>query len=173
MLHIFLNMLTLLITGYTFEARFRPYWFALIVLTTGVLGNMWSCVSYADTVGVGISGALFGLLGANFAYLLYNWPLIENAKLELFILALYGILGIGFGFVSIASNTLDNWAHLGGLCCGVVLGLAVLPAVVKRRVWVEVAWRAAGVLGTIGLFILFSLLLFLHDPNGPTDVTNL
>ena len=172
-LHIFVNMLALVITGYTFELRQRPYWFALILLTTGVLGNMWSCVSYASTVGVGISGALYGLLGANFAYLVYNWPLVENALLEFIILVIYAVLGIGYGFLSIASNTLDNWAHLGGLSCGIVLGMAVLPAVAKRRVWVEVVWRTVGVLGTCGLFILFSLLLFLHDPNGPTNVSNL
>ena len=172
-LHIVVNMLALVITSYTFELRQRPYWFALILLTTGVLGNMWSCVSYADTVGVGISGALYGLLGANFAYLVYNWPLIENALMEFIVLLIYAVLGIGFGFVSIAANTLDNWAHLGGLCCGIVLGMAVLPAVAKRRVWVEVVWRTVGVLGTCGLFILFSLLLFLHNPKGPTDVSNL
>ena len=172
-LHIVVNMLALVITAYTFELRQRPYWFALIVLTTGVLGNMWSCVSYADTVGVGISGALYGLLGANFAYLVYNFPLIENAWMELIVLAIYAILGIGYGFLSIASNTLDNWAHLGGLLCGIALGMAVLPSPAKRRVWVEVVWRTVGVLGTCGLFILFSLLLFLHNPNGPTDATNL
>ena len=172
LLHLALNLSALIITGYTFEARFRPLPFSLIFIATAVLGNLWSCVSYASSVGVGASGGLFGLVGADFTYLIYNWPLVENARWEFLILVLYSALGIGLGFLSIVAGNLDNFAHLGGLCSGIAMGMFILQLPAKRRAVKEWSWRVCGFLLFAGLYILFCLLLWVGNPNGPSDVSN-
>ena len=172
-LHWAMNMAGLAVLGYTIEARLSPLPYAFVFLCTGVLGNLWSSVSYADSVGVGASGAIFGLLGANLTYLLYNWPLIECAVWEFALLVVYAAVGIGIGFLSVVSGNLDNFAHLGGLLCGLAMGMWAVPSPAKRRWFVEASWRLLGLLAFVGLFVLFSLLLWVHNPNGPTDVTNL
>ena len=172
-LHWAVNMLGLAMLGYTIEARFSALPYAFVFLATGVLGNMWSCVSYADSVGVGASGAIFGLLGANLTYLVYNWALVELALWEFVVLLVYGAVGIGIGFLSVVSGNLDNFAHLGGVITGLTMGMWAVPSPAKRGWLVEGLWRGVGLAAFVGLYILFSLLLWLHNPNGPTDVTNL
>lgn len=47
--------------------------FAVIYFLCGIGGCMLSCIISPFVVGVGASGALFGIVGADIPYLIYNW----------------------------------------------------------------------------------------------------
>lgn len=173
LLHLAMNLLTLAVIGYTSEQRFTWPIYLIIYLAAGVLGNFWSCVTYASSVGVGASGAIFGVIGAQLAHLLYNYSLIENAFAELIMLVIVAVVGICLGFISQVSSNMDTYAHLGGFLTGIALGFAITPFPRKRHIIIEGAVRIAGLLGTVALFLIFSLLLFIGDPKGPENVTNL
>jgi hypothetical protein len=78
---------------------------------------------------VGASGAIFGLFGILFAASRMHLPMLDRRGR-----AILGQIGflivinivIGFGLVSI-----DNFAHLGGLATGLLLGVAFVPSGVQ------------------------------------------
>jgi membrane associated rhomboid family serine protease len=57
--------------GYTFELRWTVQRLIIVYAMTGIGATMWSCVLSPESVSVGASGALFGLLGADISYLVY------------------------------------------------------------------------------------------------------
>lgn len=63
---------------------------APLYLLSGVGGSILSCVHQEgkkETVSVGASGALFGMLGAMFSELIANWTIYAN-KVSTFLIAL-------------------------------------------------------------------------------------
>ena len=157
-LHILGNMFFLLRFGYITELRWgRPRW-AAIYFWAGIMASIWSTVLGPKNVGVGASGALFGLVGADMAYLAYNWNEIPDNRQEAFLLAIVTVMNFLFGI----SSNIDNWAHLGGLIGGLCLGLAIPPHLVQRTQETIIRW-ASGLLFA-GLFLLFLLLTYVGNP---------
>jgi hypothetical protein len=80
--------------------------------------------------GAGASGAIFGVAGAFFSFLLFKKAPIspEFAKRRLKTVAVFIFYNLFFGAVALRVN---NAAHVGGLIAGLILG-AVLPCVLRR-----------------------------------------
>ena len=118
--HILFNMYILRIYGPQVEEAFGVVRFVVLFLVTGFLGN---AVSYAfgvcNTLGVGASGAIFGIVGV-LLVLLYNRR--RSSFVANYMQSLLVFIGINivFGFMV---PGIDNLAHLGGLASGVALGL--------------------------------------------------
>jgi membrane associated rhomboid family serine protease len=119
LLHIAFNMYALYLFGYLIEGAFGKARFVAIYFVTGFLASVTS-YTFSDprSLGVGASGAIFGLLGA---WVAYNYrrrgSAMASAQLR-WALLLIGInLFLGFSFASI-----DNFAHIGGLISGAVAG---------------------------------------------------
>lgn len=124
--HIFMNMYVLTIFGPIIERLYGTAPFVAIYVIAGFAGT---AASYAfgrcDGLGVGASGAIFGIAGALFAYF---WRRRELRTMSPYInsLALFiGLnLAIGFGFNFLPVGVrIDNFAHLGGLVAGALTGL--------------------------------------------------
>ncbi len=123
-LHIGLNLMSLVSLGRSLEPHFGSARFVLLFTVTGILGFVASQWWYGErTYTAGASGAIFGLVGA-FVGVLFarkdpNWKraLVNN-------LIYAGILG----FV-LPANTA---AHIGGFAAGAVLG-ALLEREKKPR----------------------------------------
>ncbi len=118
-LHIALNMYGLYLFGYLIEDAFGPSRFLAIYFISGFLASVSSFVfGSPQGVGVGASGAIFGLLGA---WVAYNFRrrstafAAANLRWAVMLIA----INLFFGF-SIAG--IDNFAHLGGLAAGVAAG---------------------------------------------------
>jgi len=79
-----------------------------------------------DTVSVGASGALFGLLGADVSFLVINREDIPDARSEACMLVFIIIINMIIGF---NSPGIDNWAHFGGWLTGLFLAVAILQYV--------------------------------------------
>jgi membrane associated rhomboid family serine protease len=124
-LHIFLNMYVLSIFGPIVEQAYKTRAFVVMYVICGFMGTTFSYVfGSCRSLGVGASGAIFGVAGA---LLIYFWrrralrsmqPYIRSI---LFFIGINMLFGFGINFLG-AGFRIDNLAHLGGLVAGVVLG---------------------------------------------------
>lgn len=124
-LHLFFNMLGLVNIGMPLEKDYGSLSIAYIYITSGVIGVLVSCIFVPKLLGVGASGAIFGLFGAAWADLVQNWSLYKGegyAKKMLFQLSVITTINILVGMMPY----LDNFAHLGGMFAGFQTGLTTL-----------------------------------------------
>ncbi len=142
--HILFNAAALYQLGREVESVYG--WARTLVLFMGAgLAGSTASVLYNEfiLVGVGASGAIFGLIGVVgvFGYRRggsYGRAVTQLAvRWALFGLA-FGFLGPLFGFF----GRIDNTAHIGGLLGGTVLAFLVPP----ERERVSAFWNAAGVI---------------------------
>jgi rhomboid protease GluP len=119
LIHIFFNMYALYLFGYLIEGAFGKARFIAIYFVTGFLASVTSYTfSDAASLGVGASGAIFGLLGAwvAFNYRRRQSPMAA-AQLRWALMLVAINLFLGFSVASI-----DNFAHIGGLVAGAAAG---------------------------------------------------
>jgi len=123
--HLFVNMLTLFFFGIPLERMIGRARFLLLYFLSGIFGNILYFILYygSDIVGVGASGAIFGVLGA-FAILrpsdyIIMFPIFIPIPLSL-ALILWIALNV-FGLLFQIGN-IGYAAHLGGLFVGIILG---------------------------------------------------
>ncbi|OIS30104.1 rhomboid family intramembrane serine protease, partial [Staphylococcus cohnii] len=115
--HILMNMLSLFIFGKIVEAIVGHWRFLIIYFVSGLFGNFASLSFNTDTVSVGASGAIFGLIGAIFAFMYigkqFNQKLIGQLLIVLVIL-------IG---ASLLMQNVNIVAHVGGFIGGLLITL--------------------------------------------------
>jgi len=160
-LHIAGNLWMLLRFGYVLETRWGWWRFGLVYLLAGIGASMWSAVLGFDTISVGASGAIMGIMVADISYIAYNWQEIPDVKIEAIFITITVVINFLFG---ISQTGIDNWAHFGGLMMGLPLGLWFVPLVQKRGI--ERIVRIVAAVWYLGLFLLFSLLLWVGNPGG-------
>jgi membrane associated rhomboid family serine protease len=132
--HIIMNLLVLVLIGYSFEQRVGRSKFLLIYLITGIIGAIFNWG--ATILLIGASGAIFGILGAYaVAYpkdrvmlpmgiIFMRVPVLVGA----IVLALIETLYVAIG----ATSGVSHLAHLGGFVGG-VLFLPLLKAKPARE----------------------------------------
>jgi membrane associated rhomboid family serine protease len=130
------------------------------VLASGeVVGDQWA---------VGASGAIFGLFGVLVGALAVQKPLL-GPNTRGFLGQLIALIGINLLLGATVSG-IDNWAHIGGLLCGLWFGVLVVPTGVPvlKSLWLKpgrdgtavpivgrtgmVAVQVAGLLGMLAAF---------------------
>jgi len=126
LLHLVFNMWALLNLGMLVEILFGRRSAILMYLSCGVAGGLASLWWHQMSTGVGASGSIFGLAGALLPALAFQKNERMRAALRgnLSSIGLFVVYNIAFGA---AAARVDNAAHLGGLVCGVALGL-LLPS---------------------------------------------
>jgi membrane associated rhomboid family serine protease len=110
-LHIFFNMIALLIVGPAVEVLLGKARFLVLYLLAGLGGSVASyLLSQPNAAGIGASGAIMGVMGAY---------VVLAARRRLPVAPVVGLLVLNFliGF----SGNIDWRAHLGGLITGSVL----------------------------------------------------
>ena len=116
LLHLATNMITLFIVGTPLERVLRPARFLLVYVLSALGGSLLSVwLSPEFSIGVGASGAIFGLFGA-------------LVVLRRQVGAEAGGLAVLIGLNLVISFTVPNisWqAHIGGLVTGVLVALAL------------------------------------------------
>lgn len=125
--HLLNNMVLLGALGWNLEIEIGKIRFTLIYLLSGIGGNIISLYHGIQTqeyaVSAGASGAIFGLMGALFYVVIANRGRL--GRLSGRGMAFMVALSLYFG---LTSRGVDNWAHVGGLLCGVLLA-----AILYRR----------------------------------------
>lgn len=118
--HIGFNMFALWIYGPQAERGFGTPRYLAVFLIAGFTGSAASyALSPCQILGVGASGAIFGVIGALLVF-------VYNRRSSQFVAGyMRGLLGIiGFNLViGFVIPGIDNWAHIGGLVGGILLGL--------------------------------------------------
>ena len=140
-LHIATNMWCLWNLGLLGEPLLGVFGTFAVYLLTGVAGNLLSVAvnpgvpnGPAGIVGVGASGAVFGLAGV--LIVLLKSPLLPVPPGELRQLRrsviYFAVLNFVFGASTLIFSSfirIDNMAHLGGFLCGLAVGVPLLPRI--------------------------------------------
>lgn len=120
-IHIGCNMYALYILGPQVERYYGKTKFLLIYLLSGILGSIFSCVFMsADTISMGASGAIFGLLGS-IAYFTYYYRATLQGLLRSQVLPVI-LLNLAIGFMV---PGIDISGHIGGLIGGILVSMAI------------------------------------------------
>ena len=129
-LHLAFNMYALWIAGPLVEQLYGPARMLLIYLAAALGGSVASFALNDGPLAVGASGAIFGFFGILFAASRMHLPMLDRRSRA--ILGQIGfliVINIIFGFTQAA--TIDNFAHLGGLATGLLMGVIFLPSGVQ------------------------------------------
>ncbi|HNV33983.1 MAG TPA: rhomboid family intramembrane serine protease [Bacillota bacterium] len=152
LLHIALNSYSLYNLG-TFAERIYGGWrFVVMYITSGLAGNLLSTMfGQPYVVGVGASGAIFGIAGS----ILYLG--VRRPELFKYIIGSRFITAIAINLViSFTIPGIDAWAHIGGLAGGFAIAWALgTPAddMYGGPAW----WKGAIVFGALGLMLAYIL----------------
>lgn len=150
--HILFNMVTLAIVGSPVEAELGKARFSVLYLLSALGGSVASyLLSSANELGVGASGAIFGLMGAYFVLArIRGWEIANIGALI--------VVNLVIGF---ASSTIDWRAHLGGMITGAVVTLGFARSADARRragSGVEVATVAVTSAAAVAVLVALTLL---------------
>ncbi|KAF5192902.1 Rhomboid-like protein, partial [Thalictrum thalictroides] len=94
----------------------------IIYLVSGFGGSVLSTLFIRNSISVGASGALFGLLGAMLSELVTNWTIYTNKIAALLTLVFIIAINLAVGILP----HVDNFAHIGGFLTGFLLGFVLL-----------------------------------------------
>lgn len=113
-MHILSNMIALILFGSVVENNYSKLEYLLIYFISGLIGNLFSLLLLPlNTISLGASGAIFGLIGA--AFILYT---VEGEKTLIFL----GLFYLAYFIVSSFAPGINLWAHLFGLLGGICFG---------------------------------------------------
>lgn len=121
-IHLLANMLSLVFIGIRLEQQFGFVRVGAIYLLSGFGGSILSCLFLQNSISVGASGALFGLLGAMLSELLTNWTIYTNKAAAIITLLIIVAINLAVGILP----HVDNFAHIGGFFTGFLLGFVLL-----------------------------------------------
>ncbi len=120
-IHIVCNMYALYILGPQVERYYGKTKFLLIYLLSGLLGSIFSCAFMsADTISIGASGAIFGLLGS-IAYFTYYYRATLQGLLRSQVVPVI-LLNLAIGFMV---PGIDISGHIGGLIGGILVSMGI------------------------------------------------
>ena len=119
-LHVGLNLWAIYQLGMLYEIMFGSLRFALIYFATGIAASIASAL-HVEGASVGASGAIFGILGA-FIFSVRRSPQWRHEKWTSNLvnqLVFWAVLNLVIGHLI---PVIDNYAHIGGLVAGLILG---------------------------------------------------
>ena len=170
LIHLATNMWCLWNLGLLAEPLLGSMGLFAAYILTGAAGNLLSTLvnqisGRVDTVGAGASGAVFGLAGVLIVLLkspLLPIPQIELRKLRRSVIYFAGLnflIGAGsMATVSLLHVSIDNMAHAGGFCCGLLFAAPLVPRLGSPRPRFLVRRRIA-VVSVTALLVLFGFYL--------------
>ncbi|XP_031273606.1 RHOMBOID-like protein 1 [Pistacia vera] len=120
--HLLTNMLSLLFIGIRLEQEFGFVRIGLLYVISGFGGSVMSALFLQQSISVGASGALFGLLGAMLSELIANWTIYANKFAAMLTLIFIIVVNLAMGILP----HVDNFAHIGGFFSGFLLGFVLL-----------------------------------------------
>jgi rhomboid protease GluP len=123
LMHLVFNSASLFVLGRFIEPLLGSALFLLVYLACGLAGSFASYLFNPGVISAGASGAIFGLFGIFVAVLLSN--IVRPDLRKEWLKSIGAVLAINLGLGLFLP--IDNSAHLGGLACGVLLGLLLLP----------------------------------------------
>lgn len=125
--HLVSNMIFLVALGEMLERVIGHIRFALLYILSGIGGSIFSIanvvLSGRHYTAVGASGAIFGLIGALLILIVINNGRYQGISIRRMLFAIAYMV-----YEGMASEGVDNAAHLGGLIFGVLIMAAMYVA---------------------------------------------
>ena len=117
LMHLFCNCYALYVLGPQIESFFGKVKYLIIYLFSGIMGSLFSMTFLgSNSVSIGASGAIFGLMGAllyfGYHYRVYLGNVVKSQIIPLI------LINLGLGFVL---TGIDNFGHIGGLIGGFMI----------------------------------------------------
>lgn len=166
LIHLAVNCFSLYNIGTLLERFIGSVRFAVLYVLAGLCGGLASYWFSPNSISAGASGAIFGLLGALAVFFYLHRALFgKTANRMLTNVALVAIVNLGFGATV---SGIDNFAHVGGLLGGIIVGALISPrfSVVmdssgqptvseskSLAAWIEVALFAAALAFLVALAV--------------------
>jgi membrane associated rhomboid family serine protease len=125
LLHVGLNMLNLAVLGVFLERLVGHLRYLLIYFVTGIVSIIASFYFMPQEISVGASGAIFGLVGAYSIFVLMHRRAFPKHGIPALLWLLF-VIGVNLGIGLFVPNV-DNYAHIGGLLSGCLLGWWFTP----------------------------------------------
>uniref|UniRef100_A0A7S3PU80 Peptidase S54 rhomboid domain-containing protein n=1 Tax=Chaetoceros debilis TaxID=122233 RepID=A0A7S3PU80_9STRA len=123
-LHLMMNSFSLQNIGPEVERNFGSGRFLATYVAAGIAGNMASAY-YTPNPSLGASGAVFGIMGAYYAFLSNNSQFFGRSGEQMMgRVSSTLMMNVIFGLVS---PSIDNWAHIGGAVAGVGMAMTFGP----------------------------------------------
>ena len=148
MTHLLMNMFSLYLVGRGVEQYFNTTSYISLYLFSGLIGGLVSLYVHPASVGVGASGAIFGIFGALAGFFLAHRAKIE-AHTKAFMKDFALILGINL-VLGFSIESIDVSAHVAGLLTGMIGGYVIS----KNPKWV---WAYSAAM----LFIMIAMINYL------------
>lgn len=122
--HVLMNGYALLIFGRLMELLSNKAHLAIVFLLACIGGGLLSLYMLPDSVSVGASGGIVGLLGYLTVYAFRRRKFISAEFRKGMVIN----IGFLFFFGLVLMNIVDNYGHLGGLIVGLVYGVIQIPS---------------------------------------------
>jgi rhomboid protease GluP len=148
MTHILMNMFSLYLIGRAMEMYFDTKSYLIIYLFSGLLGGLASLYMHPNSVGIGASGAIFGVFGALAGFFMAHRHKIE-AHSKAFMKDFTILLGINL-VLGLSIPSIDVSAHIGGLLVGMAGGYVISKN--PKLIWVY---------SVAMIFVMFAMMEYL------------
>jgi len=160
LIHIGVNAYSLYAIGPQTERYYGTPRFLALYFISGLAGGVAS-YTFSASAGVGASGAIFGLVGGLAAFYYTSRALLgEISRQQLGSLITIIMINLFIGLSS--GGLIDNWAHMGGLAGGVLVGWLLAPRFeVDERLFPPQVVRRSLAFGWAGALAFLAILVFL------------
>lgn len=134
LLHIFMNMWIFAVMGPNVERIYGTIKFLLAYFFVGIIASLTSIYMDPRLISAGASGAVFGVFGLWFGFLLANRGILQEnfVKDNMKSAVVFLILILANGFMR---TGIDNAAHVGGVVSGVMCGFFLCPVLPGDPPW--------------------------------------
>lgn len=162
-IHILLNMLAQLTLSAQIEREMGSGGFLITYFSAGIFGNvLGGNFALVGAPSVGASGAIFGTVAVTWVDLFAHWQYHSRPWKRFAWMSVELLFGIALGYIPYV----DNFAHLGGLCMGLLVGTTFYPVIspTKRHKTIMWAFRLAAIPLAVVLFVVLIRNFYTSDP---------
>lgn len=127
-MHLLMNMFALLYIGMFLEPLMGRFRFTAAYVLTGICAGLVSIAMHSNSVGVGASGAIFGMYGV-FLSMLTTSHIQKTQRKTMMRSILFFVV---YNLLAGMQGSVDNAAHIGGLVSGFLVGYAYYPGIARK-----------------------------------------
>jgi membrane associated rhomboid family serine protease/lipoprotein NlpI len=134
LLHCFMNMWIFAVMGPNVERIYGTLKFTLAYFFAGIIASLTSIYMNPQQISAGASGAVFGVFGLWFGFLIANKNILQEnfVKSNMKSAVVFLIMVLASGFMR---SGIDNAAHIGGVVAGFLCGFLLSPSFPGEARW--------------------------------------
>jgi rhomboid protease GluP len=127
-IHLAFNMYALYSIGPQIEELYGRTKYICIYFLTGIGSSFLSYYMLPNTLSIGASGSIFGLLGVLLIFAVRNRNSLNKGAIGNLVM----VIGVNL-YIGITLPNIDNYGHVGGLIVGIIMGIISLGKGFKTR----------------------------------------